>query len=116
MKRIVIAACILLVALSISNALPQLYGPSASYYGPGSYGPPSNPAIYRPPKKHASGHHTEYTVKDPYGQNTMRVKEMHVQMNHQMDADEAEAALKDIMGSMHSGGTGIESILKDFGF
>ncbi|XP_022241705.1 annexin A7-like [Limulus polyphemus] len=67
-------------------------------------------------KAQSYGHERVYTVRDPYNNGHMHVKEMHVKMDRKMNADEAEAALHDIMGSMHGGQGSFKDILSQIGF
>lgn len=86
----------------------------------GGYAPQQN---YGQSSQHAQssstahGREMKYTIRDPKNTGTTHVTETHVVSNKQMHGAEAEAAMKQLMGSMgpSSNGGGFDDFIKNMG-
>lgn len=99
---------------------PQEHQSYSSSSRSGGYAPQQNYAQASQQAQSSStshGREMKYTVRDPKNRGTTHVTETHVVSNKQMHGAEAEAAMKQLMGSMGPGGSngGFDDIFKNMG-
>ncbi|XP_076367688.1 uncharacterized protein LOC143255626 [Tachypleus tridentatus] len=141
MNTFVVAVCVFLdgIAYAVPHRYrygshlyvhPQtIYGvygqPQAgAYAGQTPYGLPQMGAYARNKPAHdqsygnsqSYGRKIHYSIHNPHSRSRMQVKETHVKIDRKMNTKEAEKALHDIMGSMHSGEKGFRDFLSSIGF